>query len=1028
MKRSLTCIVALVSQLCLSSANAGVVLDGTMGSSGALTGPNYIISSDLGKQYGGNLFHSFNTFNLVRGEVALFSGPPTIQNIISRVTGGSASSIDGTLSSSIQGANLYLVNPAGIMFGPNASLDISGSFHASTADNMKLGNTGTFDARTPTSSVLTSAPPSAFGFVSSKPAPISVQGTGSDYAYTTYGLVGLYVAEGKSISLIGGDISVTSGLLDGKTATPWLIASGGRINLASVASSGEVVIESDKLAMNGFTSLGNISLNGYGHISLEPSTGAAGELYIRGNNFYMDRFAIGAFSTNSYDGGIVDIRVDGGLKLTGSSIKATGSQYYQANKIEITNASTISSNGQKNSSFEANSIDITGANSKIESAYGTDNLVTLVGKGGGIQLTANSLTLNGGQIVAYTKGSGDAGDISLTAASLALDNRAFISTQTFGAGDAGNIRADIGKLNIKGGADIDSNTNSLGNGGAIILYASESATLEGYFNDSGTIFKSSIQSGSKSTGHGGTVSLITPALRLENRAGISTQTEGQGNAGSITLDVGTLNVNGDSGIVSDTYGSGNGGLITINANKSIALDGYVMDEDGKFSSSGVQSAALAGSIGNSGSISMTTPNLTMSNQSLVSTQTRSQGDAGTITLAVGTMSLKDISAISSSTYGGGNAGSISISATEGITLDGYKEKENDPGKYYNTGIYSDLNQNSTGSGGQIAIQAPVLTLNDFAYISTAVEWDVEKGTAIGKGNAGTISLDLGSLNVSGGSTIASSTAGPGNAGVITINAKESVNVVGSFRKSNSEYAYSEISCKTSDAGNGGSLLITTPLLQLKDNGRLSVATSMTGKGGDVTLNVDKLTLLGNSSVSSASTGTGAAGNVFIDAVSSLKLEDSAISTATANADGGNIKIDPKLVDLHNSSISAMVKGGTGNGGNIDLSGDHFIIDNSGIIASAEGGNGGTIDIVSNLFLVSPNSIVTASSRLGLQGTVTIKSPLIDVSNGLVDMPTTFLNLDSLVPKQCATREEEISSFVVTHEGIPLGPDQAFLSR
>ncbi len=1022
-------IMALASQLCVTSAIAGVVTDGSMGLAGALSGPNYAITSNLGKQFGANLFHSFSTFNLTKGEIAQFSGPASVQNIISRVTGGSASSIDGTISSSILGANLYLVNPSGIMFGPNASLDISGSFHASTADYLKLGNDGRFDARVPTQSVLTSSPPSAFGFISAQPAPITVQGSGSDYAYTTYGLAGLYVPEGKTISLIGGDITVTSGLLDGRSVEPWLIASGGRINLASVASSGEVGIAANGLTMNGFTSLGNITLSGNGHFSLEPSTGAAGNLYIRGNNFYMDHFAIGAFSTDSFAGGVVDIRLNGDMLLSGSSIKATGDQFYQANTLQVTNASTISSNGIKDITIEAKSVEISTANARIESAYGVDNTGTAANNGGNILITTDSLTLDGGQIVTYTQGAGNAGNILLTTPSLLLDHRAFISTQTYSSGNAGAITANVGILNIKGGSDIDSNTNNSGSGGVISINARESATIDGFVTDTnGNIIKSSIQAGSNGSGNGGTISLVTPILNMDNKAGISTQTEGQGNAGNIALNVGTLTVKDDSGIVSDTHGSGNGGLISVNATESIILDGYSIDANGKFSSSGIQSSALAGSTGHSGSISIVTPYLTLSNLALISTQTRSQGNAGTITIDVDTLTMKDSSAISSSTYGSGNGGAIAVTAKNGIFLDGYREKVNDLGKYFNTGIYGDVGQNSTGNGGSVVITTPVLTLNNFAYISTSVEWDIDSGATTGRGNAGAITLDVGKLNVNGGSIIASSTAGPGNGGVVTIKAKESVNVQGYFRKSNSQYAYSEISGTTSDSGNGGSLFITTPSLNLSDNGRIMVGTSATGKGGDMTLKVDNLNMQGNSLMSSASTGTGNAGDIIINASDTLKLQDSSITAATVNADGGNIKIDPVLIDLHNSIITATVKGGTGNGGNINLIGNYIILDNSKIIANAEGGNGGNIGINANMFLKSPDSIVTASSRLGVQGTVEIKAPDIDVSSGLVNLPSDFLDANSLVPKQCATREEESSSFAIKYEGVPLKPDQTYLSK
>ncbi|MBF0559876.1 MAG: filamentous hemagglutinin N-terminal domain-containing protein, partial [Nitrospirae bacterium] len=128
---AILCFLFLVST---TNAFAGIALDGSFGTKGALTGPNYSIPASVGQQTGSNLFHSFGTFNITSAESATFSGPASIQNIISRVTGGQSSSIDGTIHSTINGADLYFINPAGIVFGANAKLDVSGSFHASTAD------------------------------------------------------------------------------------------------------------------------------------------------------------------------------------------------------------------------------------------------------------------------------------------------------------------------------------------------------------------------------------------------------------------------------------------------------------------------------------------------------------------------------------------------------------------------------------------------------------------------------------------------------------------------------------------------------------------------------------------------------------------------------------------------------------------------------------------------------------------------------------------------------------------------------
>ncbi len=166
----------VASALLAGAAQAQVTLDGTLGRAGALSGPNYQITPDLGQQRGGNLFHSFGQFSINTGESATFSGPHSVSNIIGRVTGGQMSFIDGTIRSTIPGANLYLLNPAGMLFGENARLDVNGAFHASTADYVRLDDGGRFDARTPANSLLTVAPVAAFGFLGESPAPITLTG------------------------------------------------------------------------------------------------------------------------------------------------------------------------------------------------------------------------------------------------------------------------------------------------------------------------------------------------------------------------------------------------------------------------------------------------------------------------------------------------------------------------------------------------------------------------------------------------------------------------------------------------------------------------------------------------------------------------------------------------------------------------------------------------------------------------------------------------------------------------------------
>src|SRR5713226_1503921 len=154
-----------------------ITVDGHFSPAQTLIGPNYSIGANLGKQVGSNLFHSFGQFGLSTGESAAFSGPATISNVISRVTGGIRSDINGKIQSNITGANLYLINPSGIVFGPNATVNVSGSFHASTADYLKMSDGAKFQATNPGGSTLSAAPPAAFGFLTARPSAITVNGS-----------------------------------------------------------------------------------------------------------------------------------------------------------------------------------------------------------------------------------------------------------------------------------------------------------------------------------------------------------------------------------------------------------------------------------------------------------------------------------------------------------------------------------------------------------------------------------------------------------------------------------------------------------------------------------------------------------------------------------------------------------------------------------------------------------------------------------------------------------------------------------
>ena len=227
-----------LSGKCAKAQN--ITLDGSLGSEGTLTGPDYVIPQAVGQTVEGNLFHSSGQFSLGTGESASFQSDASIRNILSRVTGGSHSDIEGLIRAG-GNANLFLINPNGIIFGQNAQLDIGGSFVATTANAIAFPGGEEFSL---TSSVnpqnsLLSVNPSAFLFnqIADQPTnSIEVKGT-------------LAVDENQSLLLVGGNVSPnvasTGGILiDGGT----LQAPGGRVELGGVVL--REVVESEIVGLD----------------------------------------------------------------------------------------------------------------------------------------------------------------------------------------------------------------------------------------------------------------------------------------------------------------------------------------------------------------------------------------------------------------------------------------------------------------------------------------------------------------------------------------------------------------------------------------------------------------------------------------------------------------------------------------------------------------------------------------------------------------------------------------------------------
>jgi large exoprotein involved in heme utilization and adhesion len=207
---------------------------------------------------------------------------------------------------------MYLINPAGIIFGEHANLDIQGSFHASTADYLRLGKNGRFDARHPKNSLLTVAPPSAFGFLDQSPAGIE------KYGFLTVG-------NGKTLSLIGGDLTLQDSNLT-KRDNAVLSAPGGQVNLVSVASSGEVPVDPEDIHDNAFEQFGTIRIidkpikhdfTRQANIYVSGEEGG-GKVYIKGGKITMKNVDIQAEN-------IKGVKKGQGIIIKAKEIHLTGS-------------------------------------------------------------------------------------------------------------------------------------------------------------------------------------------------------------------------------------------------------------------------------------------------------------------------------------------------------------------------------------------------------------------------------------------------------------------------------------------------------------------------------------------------------------------------------------------------------------------------------------------------------------------------------------------------------------------------------
>jgi len=489
-----------------SVSHAEVNLDGTLGPKIELPGPHFKIEADMGELKDKNLFHSFKDFNINTGESATFRGPDSVENVISRVTGGNQSLIDGALRSEIPNANLYLVNPRGILFGKNAHLDITGSFHASTADYLQFEDGNRFYATTPEKSLLSVAPLSSFGFLNKPLGNITLKGSH------------LQVENQKTLSLIGGDLA----LVDGSG----LSAPDGKINLISAASHGDVVPG----VSNSAEKWGNLSLvagkkpNEYARVDTSGLMG--GDIFIQGGQFLSV-------------GGQITSKV---LKNTEDRISTPE----QRGKITL---------------LAQDKINMIFSNLAVDAEEGTHH------DAGDILIETRTMVLKQPcpkcGMSSDTFGEGNSGDITITASEdFKMTGTGISAVSGKGeTGNAGHIHLTVGQLTLEKGGFLNSGTLGSGNGGDIDIQSDEGVSLA-----QGSL----ISTTSKASGNGGNIDIKAPRLEITDSSAVQSGafSSSTGNAGDIQIGVDHLVLENYSTIIASNAGNEKSGKIIVSSRDS----------------------------------------------------------------------------------------------------------------------------------------------------------------------------------------------------------------------------------------------------------------------------------------------------------------------------------------------------------------------------------------------------------------------------------------------------------------------------
>ncbi|MBW4444837.1 MAG: filamentous hemagglutinin N-terminal domain-containing protein [Plectolyngbya sp. WJT66-NPBG17] len=591
---------------------AQVVPDTTLpvGERSQVTGnPN--VQIDGGARRGGNLFHSFSQFSVPTGGSAYFNNAADVQNIFSRITGGAVSNIDGVIRANGT-ANLFLLNPNGILFGPNASLNIGGSFVATSANSINFADNFQYSATNPQTMLLLTVSVPVGLQMGATPGPIVVQGNGYNLSVSVAILsptargnstAGLQVPAGRTLALIGGNIDIEGGTLT---------AEQGQIELGSVRSGQVSFSDSFALSYPGIQNFGNIRLS---RQALADASGG-GSIQVQGNQVSLADGSIMLIQNQGIQAG-GSLRVNAFQSLEMSGISPDGGTYGgligetvgvgRGADITVSTQQLIAQRGagtltRSYSSGDAGNIAVNASdfiqligrsltNPRLASVIGSGAFNS--GDGGAVTVSTGQLSLlRGANLSTSTFGNGNAGNVTVNATRAVeiIGVSEFIAqsainsnSNTAGVGNAGAVTINTARLVLQNGGTANSSTLGSGNGGSVTVNASKFVEISGtvpnsrlfsYVGSAAPIVAEStrrvFQLPDKTSGNAGSVTINTPHLSISDGANATVSSEGTGNSGTLRVNANLIVVDKGSAITAATA-SGEGGNVNLNVRDLLLL-------------------------------------------------------------------------------------------------------------------------------------------------------------------------------------------------------------------------------------------------------------------------------------------------------------------------------------------------------------------------------------------------------------------------------------------------------------------------